>query len=507
MADMRLALVFINTARAGEIVLLPQGETSIGRSRSNPIVLEDPLVSRQHLRLLVTGEAVLAEDLDSAHGTFLNDKRVRGSVSLNSGDVIQLGDIKLKFTIGQIETETCTAFVDGSQSAPSPSNATECAQAPSCGETRFMKQQPPPAEDDAERTRVIGNGETRLMDGRELRGLRATPAAPAPRKKVLYVLAFVAVLVVIAIAFRLSGTAQGAGRGGKAVSYASDQYALSLSAPAGWKLTQGVQGALFGFETRVQDSDEFPHVNVFADRRPDYALTGLRAAFEAYAEIIAARHPGLRFKGNMLMTVNNVTGVFYAFESQKRSGKGLFLLSGNKLICAECSCSRTCTNVLVKVFPAILRTFRLTEPQQFIDFPPPTEAVRRMALANSDHLAAMSKRDLESCNNLLKNRHVRPENLYLAKRAIESCMTTASALGERPAFYGEAATRLAEATRALEDGLRDQKFKVIMAEQRRDIDQAYWESLKLSQMIPEKTSDYYQYAAKRVDFYAKLREQ
>ncbi|MEI6810214.1 MAG: FHA domain-containing protein, partial [bacterium] len=83
MAEKTFELVFLNTARAAESIPLQPGESFIGRSRANAIVVEDPLASRKHLRIETTGDAVIAEDLDSSHGTFLNDKRVRGRISLN----------------------------------------------------------------------------------------------------------------------------------------------------------------------------------------------------------------------------------------------------------------------------------------------------------------------------------------------------------------------------------------------------------------------------------------
>ncbi|MEI6970997.1 MAG: FHA domain-containing protein [bacterium] len=509
MPDCIFTLVFMNTPRAGEVLPLASGESSIGRSRSNQLVLEDPLVSRKHVRLVVGGDKVIAEDLDSSHGTFLNDKRVRGTVSLNDGDILQLGDAKLKFAIALPQNETCTAFVDGNEPVAAPSNATVCPQAPSGGETRFMPPQKQPAGDAPDRTRVIGDGETRIMDEKELRGLKAaSPRAtvPASRRRVLIALAVVLVLVAAAAAWRFAAV-EGTSTGGRGVSHTDEQYAVCISAPVGWKLVQGEKDAAFGFETRIPDANAFALVNVYADHNPGHSFTGLRTGFDNYLETLVARHPGVKISGSMTMSVNNVTGVFYAFGSQDRTGKGLFILAGNKRIVAECSCPTAYKDLFAKPFTDILRTLRLTEPQQFIDFPQPSEPIRRLALSNREHISAMARRDLDTGNDLLKKRDIRPENLYLAKRTLENCMTTATALSERPAFYAEAAARLAEATRAFNDALRDQKFKVIMAEHRRDIDQAYWEAIKLSQMLPEKTSDAYQFAVKRVEFYGKLREQ
>lgn len=506
MADRILSLVFLNTARAGESVPLLPGDFFIGRSRANAVVLEDPLVSRKHARIVADADHVVAEDLDSAHGTFLNDKRVRGAVSLNNGDVLQLGDVKLRFVVtAGSAADQCTLCAGGPEPEPSASHATGFAQASGGGETRFMPPPKPPSDDDVGKTRVIAEGETRFMDEGEFKGLRAAPRSPVPRRILLPIAALVTMLVVIGAVWLFTrGNEPGNGTG-MGISHTDDRYAFHVSAPSGWKLTQGSEGAVFGFEFGIQGSRSPARMDAYADRQQDYSITGLQIAFNAYIDTITARHPGMKLQ-RMVMTVNNATGVFYAFTSSDCSGKGFFILTGNKRICIECSCPPHCANMIKTVFPDMLRTFRLTEPQQFIDFPPPSEAVRKIALANREHLAAMSKRDLDTGNDLLKNRDVRSENLYLARRALQGCMTTASALGERPPFYCEAALKLAEAGSALETGLRDQKLRILVAEHKHDIERAYWESVKLAEMMPEKNSEIHQFAAKRITFYAKLRE-
>lgn len=510
MAEKTFELVFLNTARAAESVRLQPGEFFIGRSRTNAIVLEDPLASRKHLRIETAGDKVTAEDMDSSHGTFLNDKRVRGKISLNNGDVLQIGDAKLRFAVsGNPEAEECTSFIDAPEPTPALSNATDCAQVPGGGETRFMAPHKALPEDDIDKTRIIDAGETRLMDASEFKGLKAAPGTALPRRKLIPLFALVIMLVIVAAVWLFTRDDGSDGISGTDITQVNDQYSLAISTPGNWKLTQGNSGALFGFQLPVRGSDTPARMDVYAERNQDYALTGLQMAFESYKDVIAARHPGLRISGSIVMLVKNATVIFYSFSSPLCSGKGLFLISGTKRICAECTCPPAAfSDHLSKVvFPSLLRTFRLTEPQQFIDFPPPTEAIRRLALANKEHLAAMSKRSLDAGNDLLKNRNVRPENLYLAHRTMQTCMTTAAALGERPFFYSEAVARLAEATRDLANGLRDQKFRILVAEHRRDIEQAYWEAVKLAQMMPEKTNDYYQFAAKRITSYAKLREQ
>ncbi len=76
------------------------GETFVGRSADCEISVNDQLLSRRHARLIVTGEALTLEDLESANGTYVNGKRVQGSVDLQVGDAIRMGHEE--FSIGEI---------------------------------------------------------------------------------------------------------------------------------------------------------------------------------------------------------------------------------------------------------------------------------------------------------------------------------------------------------------------------------------------------------------------
>ncbi len=63
---------------------------TIGRADSNAIVLADARVSREHARIVGTGEEFAIEDRDSANGTFLNGRRIRRA-PIAPGDVIAIG--------------------------------------------------------------------------------------------------------------------------------------------------------------------------------------------------------------------------------------------------------------------------------------------------------------------------------------------------------------------------------------------------------------------------------
>jgi hypothetical protein len=115
---------------------------------------------------------------------------------------------------------------------------------------------------------------------------------------------------------------------------------------------------------------------------------------------------------------------------------------------------------------------------------------------------AAAKQDFDIGAELLKNRSVKSENLYFAVETLKRCLTTASALGTPPAFYAEAAKTLVDAQRSLSAALRDQKLQIVLAERRNDRESAYWEAVKLMQIIPDKNNENYQYAAKCMKAYA-----
>ncbi len=81
--------------RAGPIVLRP-GLALMGRSAENDVVLDSPLVSRRHARLECAGGRCTVEDVGSANGLFVNDRRVSSAV-LSPGDRLRLGDVELTY--------------------------------------------------------------------------------------------------------------------------------------------------------------------------------------------------------------------------------------------------------------------------------------------------------------------------------------------------------------------------------------------------------------------------
>jgi len=97
--------------KKGAAYPLPDGATiSIGRHADNHIVIDDPMVSRQHARLTWQANTFLLEDLGSANGTWVNHVRITNPVILRGGELIGLSqEILLAFSDRAQAAETMYA--------------------------------------------------------------------------------------------------------------------------------------------------------------------------------------------------------------------------------------------------------------------------------------------------------------------------------------------------------------------------------------------------------------
>jgi len=69
---------------------------SIGRKLDNDLVIQDPMVSRNHAAIYTEDGKFIIKDMGSTGGTFVNNKKVDEAV-LFSGDIILLSSIPLMF--------------------------------------------------------------------------------------------------------------------------------------------------------------------------------------------------------------------------------------------------------------------------------------------------------------------------------------------------------------------------------------------------------------------------
>ena len=61
------------------------------------MVLQDAGVSRRHVRIAERLGRYFVQDLDSAHGTRLNARRIAGEQELRDGDRLLVGDVECVF--------------------------------------------------------------------------------------------------------------------------------------------------------------------------------------------------------------------------------------------------------------------------------------------------------------------------------------------------------------------------------------------------------------------------
>jgi len=84
-------LVITSGPKAGLELPLGGESLSIGRSSESALVIRDDYTSSHHARLVLRGDSWTIQDLDSTNGTFVNGKRVTGSVSLTLGTPVKVG--------------------------------------------------------------------------------------------------------------------------------------------------------------------------------------------------------------------------------------------------------------------------------------------------------------------------------------------------------------------------------------------------------------------------------
>ncbi|MET0984232.1 MAG: FHA domain-containing protein [Steroidobacteraceae bacterium] len=75
----------------GPAVLLDRKVITVGRTSDSDLCVPSPLVSRDHARLLVSGNSVTLVDVGSVNGCFVNHRQVKKQV-LREGDVLRIAD-------------------------------------------------------------------------------------------------------------------------------------------------------------------------------------------------------------------------------------------------------------------------------------------------------------------------------------------------------------------------------------------------------------------------------
>ena len=104
---------------AGEVTAEPGAPFTVGRGTSASLRIDDPLVSREHLRLHAVDGAWLVEDTGSSNGTFVDGERVE-SFRVEQATTVRLGDAESGpwLELSPVEAPVEAPAVD--QSSPPP---------------------------------------------------------------------------------------------------------------------------------------------------------------------------------------------------------------------------------------------------------------------------------------------------------------------------------------------------------------------------------------------------
>ena len=460
----------------------------VGRSKNADLQIEDPLVSRRHLEIRTEADGVFVEN-KSTQGAYLNSKPLVGIVSLNAGDVIQIGDTKLRFdeiaaglspSVEPLSSEPVSSALDGTRIADSKVEL-----------QRQKKEAPAPEE-----TRAMVEDGTRMLNPSELPNWvaqkKVESKAPGKNAALLWLLVIM-VAGLGGLYWFMRGNRQVAPQG--MIEYKDSLYGFDLQRPLDWvKLKDEANFISFGFgKESERDSGS---LNIYTDKSQMHELTGLTDGFVGYEQILKSRYKDFELIGSKLIHINNATVIFYGFSSPAMQGKGIYTLNGDTRIVVECVSPVSSYQNYAHTYGSLLQGFHLSDfdPQQFIDFPLPDEGMQQLALANPSELARQVDEHARQGEMFLNNPYVKPDNLYNAVHEFQKALQLAKAAAHDLPAYQSIAARLGQATKLFNQTLDRERFEISRAQKDGDTTTAYWEANKMMQMVPDKIDPAYQEA-------------
>jgi len=74
---------------------LGEGRHTLGKSLDSDVVLMDSFASRYHADIVVSGKGIFIIDADSKNGIRMNDKRIKKTLKVETGQVFTIGKLSL----------------------------------------------------------------------------------------------------------------------------------------------------------------------------------------------------------------------------------------------------------------------------------------------------------------------------------------------------------------------------------------------------------------------------
>lgn len=119
-------LILISKNLAPQTHELGAGWTTIGRADGNSFQIIENSISGRHCEVKMDGEELLARDLLSTNGIFINGKKVLEG-KLKNGEILRVGDVELRFENSSSTDSPGTSFISkmlvmNSQNLSAPKN-------------------------------------------------------------------------------------------------------------------------------------------------------------------------------------------------------------------------------------------------------------------------------------------------------------------------------------------------------------------------------------------------
>ena len=112
-------LVILSQGMTGRSHELKVDKTTIGRVDDNTFPIAEASVSSHHCEILLKGEEVVVNDLNSTNGTFINGDKVTGQAVLKPGQILRLGQVELRLEVEGAPPAPASAPAPGAAPAAS----------------------------------------------------------------------------------------------------------------------------------------------------------------------------------------------------------------------------------------------------------------------------------------------------------------------------------------------------------------------------------------------------
>jgi hypothetical protein len=509
MAESLYNIIAEKGANAGTVYPLQEGATVLGRSSKCELQIEDDTeVSREHVRITFSQGTVMVEDLGSTHGTYLNDHKLHGAVSLTIGDRIRVGQ-----NVFRLDMPTYSSTSSDDEGATVPMDSGQSA--PSHDRTAFDSDEMDPAtridsvllqlekEHKGAATRVFQADQTRMLEGAELQDLKPGRAKERSGARPLLGLLVILILFVVVLVV-IKGRNDRKNALPTIKEFRSETWSFGLTHPAGWE-PRGGKGEQVGVFNVVQPGNTgvLGKLAVFGKNSDTYSYQTMTDEFTQYVTDRRSQMAGFSLLRSEPAVMGNAKVIYYTYRSAENMGAGIFLLDGKNRLGLEGQATTANWQRMSGMIDEVLSTFYLVKRQKLLSYPPPNERIKDLASRDAKALLAEATTLLLQAEDLEKRRDVHYANMYGAVQAYEGCLQCCAALSVRPEFYRRAAERMVEAQHALSQMLYEQKATILQAFIVNDQTVACNECQIMLMMIPDPSHSLYQLANKRIQRFCK----